>query len=351
MKVLVVDPSSYSLPYDYFYIKSLLNFCDVDFLCSKVSTNSGFYNKIEELPINFISYSVSASISGRFFGLFQYFMMLVYIARNHKQYKYIHFQWSVFFVFEFFLFLFLGRKVLFTFHNNVPHEFSGKIYIPYWLISRLVKLICFVSGYTSSVFRSDYSYTGKYVLVPHGIMPHSENVPLSGQIKPADFIFWGRIEPYKGIDFFLNNLQDRSVKIVGRWSPALGNVKKLLQSMDNIEIVDDYVSESYLLNLLSCNSIFVLPYVSATQSGVLYSLLAHSCVFVSSDVGENGEFLFRHGFPGLIFDREDSASFSDAVEYASTNYDEIKLRMSLISSKYQWDNVMSRQVFDALYEK
>jgi len=66
------------------------------------------------------------------------------------------------------------------------------------------------------------------------------------------------------------------------------------------------------LRLLERNVVFLLPYREATQSGALFSLLHHGCVFLCTDVGDLGDFLRRFGLEALLL-RERSA---DAVDEA-----------------------------------
>jgi len=104
-----------------------------------------------------------------------------------------------------------------------------------------------------------------------------------------------------------------------------------------------------LAALLSRDVVFILPYKDATQSGVLYTLLAYGKVFISSDVGENKEFLIKHGLDKLIFDRENIDSVIRAIDYAIKEYSEIRAKLLVIKNEYEWCNVMMDKKIMELY--
>ena len=67
-----------------------------------------------------------------------------------------------------------------------------------------------------------------------------------------------------------------------------------------VRIDDGSLDAPRLLQLLSRNVVFVLPYREATQSGALFSLLHHGRVFICADVGDLGDFMRRFGLEALL---------------------------------------------------
>ncbi|MCG9597829.1 hypothetical protein L1D15_13990 [Vibrio sp. Isolate25] len=162
-------------------------------------------------------------------------------------------------------------------------------------------------------------------------------------------VFWGRVEGYKGLDFFERQKIDLPLDIYGRWSSSMSDLKQALSKNNNICIVDRYLSHEELLAMLLQEHIYILPYKAATQSGVLYTLLTYEKVFISSNVGENYQFLITHGLEKLSFDRDCYESFQSALRYAVENYLEIKMKLKIIKESYRWSTVLDHSVVNDIY--
>ena len=354
VKIAIIDPSSYSIPYDYFYIEELKKEFQVDFYFSSCSSNYEYIRKLEgQKNVMLCEYPISPSAVSKLSGIINYFRMLKDIWLKRGGYYKIHFIWSIFFFFESVLFLFIREKLIFTFHNDVPHSYKKKRYFPYRLISKLTSKSVFVSQYTMQRFIDSYGEEGNERLIQHGVMPIDDltSSQMHSQVQKVEsvIVFWGRVEEYKGVDLFLNSKLGHSIEIYGKWSPKLKLLKGELSKNENILIEDNYLPMVELAALLSRDVVFILPYKDATQSGVLYTLLAYGKVFISSDVGENKEFLIKHGLDKLIFDRENIDSVIRAIDYAIKEYSEIRAKLLVIKNEYEWCNVMMDKKIMELY--
>lgn len=358
-KIAIIDPSSYTLPYDYFYLNEISKYYKVDFYYSNTKYNYEYIEKLKNNKnIKLNEYNISSSItSSRFVSLSNYFKMLIKIYYKRNNYKKIHFMWNLFLPIEYLFFKFYGDKFIFTFHNNVPHSFDKKVYKPYKIINNLANKKIFVSDFTKEEFLSNYENIGDYFVLNHGIMPINDEY----QRESSEFLndenlasnviyFWGRIEEYKGVDIFVDNLKEFVIKIYGKWNKDLWNLKSELSTKNNIEIIDDYLSNEELEKLLTENNIFILPYKDATQSGVLYTLLAYEKVFISNDVGENSKFLKSNDLEELVFNRTDEQSILNAFNYANKNYYKIKQALKEIKNKYEWSNTISEINIKEIYD-
>lgn len=354
-KICIVDPSSYTLPYDSSLIQELSKYYYVDFYCSKGKTYSTYYKKLEKYCF-LKSYNVSPSIPGNnlFFGLINYLLMLIDIYKNRKLYDVINFQWSIFFLFDSLFFSFLRKKIVFTIHNHVPHSSNRNFDFKVYVLSMLSLKNIFVSSYTFDAFENIYFSSNKNFLLQHGIMPLSDidcnYSEYCGDYSLHNLTFWGRVEEYKGVDVLLSKeLHQLNIGIYGSWSKNLSDLKNKFKKSKNIVLIDEYISNEEVLKILSQKSIFVLPYKSATQSGVLYTLLAHKVIFISSNAGENANFLKTHNLESLIFDRNSIADFIRAYEYAVSNYDFLKSCFTKISIEYDWSCLINDRIIKDIY--
>lgn len=352
-KIAIIDPSSYSIPYDYFYINELSKYYIVDFYYSNTKYNYEYIKKLRDNhSVNLLEYNISPIVNSKLFGLINYFKMMKDIFFNQDKYLKIHFVWSIFALIEIPFFLLIKNKLIFTFHNDVPHSFDKKTYFPYQIINKIAKKTLFVSNFTKNKFIENYGQNNKYFLIKHGIMPiDSMEINETNSDNPKELIFWGRVEEYKGVDIFSKFLDNYNISIYGKWNVNLRNLKESLSLKENIYIVDDYLNFDELNDLLSKKVVFIMPYKDATQSGVLYTFLAYQKVFIASDVGENKDFLESNGLEKLVFNRKDEKSMEDAIKYAMEFYEDITKKMKNIKETYEWKNVMKEQRVRELYEK
>ena len=204
--------------------------------------------------------------------------MMKDIFGRRGTYKKIHFIWSVLFLVEAPLFFLIKDKFIFTFHNDVPHNYIKKTFLPYKAIMKLASTIVFVSNYTKNRFTENYGVHKDSQLIQHGIMPVETLATddLSNEFeKEKRILFWGRVEAYKGVDIFSSFNFKWPVEIYGRWSKDLMPLKNKLSKHKAIYMYNALLSFDVLSIMLSQDAVFILPYKDATQSGVLYTLLAY----------------------------------------------------------------------------
>ncbi|UII22665.1 glycosyltransferase [Fulvivirga ligni] len=348
-KLAIVDPSSRTLPYDFHYIEQVSKEFDVVFYCSKTQFNGDFISLIRALP-NVEVKEFNVSNRGRVMGLISYLGLLLSIISNVRKYKYVHFQWSIAFTLELPLFFIIKNKLCFTFHNKVPHHYEKMTFWPFKIISRLSRLVFFVSETVAEEFIKDYKLTSteKVKVVPHGVMSLNEDNSVLLHKSPnleKELIFWGNVKPYKGVELFEFIPQNIPRSIYGKWDNKLKGLKeRLLKS--GVEVVDKYLTVDEILNVIERNGIFVLPYLKASQSGVLYTLLNYGCVFISSRVGDSASVLKKGGLEGLLFTYGDVHELIDAVEYCHSHYDEIKNKLHTLKIEYSWANIIKNGTYE-----
>lgn len=351
-KIAIIDPGSFILPYDYFYISELSKMYDIDFYCSYTNINEIYIEKLREnskvtIYVKSIYTNKNLKKMSKILGFINYISLLLSIIKNIRDYRYVHFMWSIFPPLETLFFFIFSKKIIFTLHNDKPHSNSNYYYLPYQILTKLSSKVVFVSQFTRDRFLKHYTISDKVYLINHGILPLDES-PLS---EPKDsklcikkeIIFWGRVIDYKGVDIFdvyRQTFNKYNVKIIGRWDKNLNDLKSKLQINKNIIINDEYISQEKLYELMQVESLFILPYKNATQSGVLYTLLFYKRVFIASNIGETYEFLKKYNLSQLAFDREDEKTIQQAIDYAFDNYEDIQSKLLSIRKDYEWSETM-----------
>lgn len=110
--------------------------------------------------------------------------------------------------------------------------------------------------------------------------------------KGDTVLFFGRMNRYKGIDYLLELVKrtpDIQYVIAGRADDSVGDAVEELRKMPNVKLNEGVISYSkmhdYFYNALCA----VLPYETATQSGVVLDAYKHSRPAVAFAVGALGE--------------------------------------------------------------
>lgn len=106
-----------------------------------------------------------------------------------------------------------------------------------------------------------------------------------------NFLFFGRIEKYKGIAVLLNSYkilcekyEDISLTIAG--SGDFSEYNQLVENCNNLSILNRYIRDEEVGNLFEKrNTVLVLPYLDATQSGVVPIAIDFEVPIIASDSG------------------------------------------------------------------
>lgn len=106
-----------------------------------------------------------------------------------------------------------------------------------------------------------------------------------------NFLFFGRIEEYKGISVLLDsfkkvkeNYDNISLTIAG--SGDIAKYKDKISRLNNVNVVNRYIEDCEIQSIFTGpNLILVLPYLDATQSGVIPIAIDFEVPIIASDSG------------------------------------------------------------------
>lgn len=203
---------------------------------------------------------------------------------------------------------FFGIKVAFTIHDLIPHPDKKTI---------------FINMYNDFVIK----YLSNYIVVHNKIYLNSikkknvEYIPLSGFEKEFinrklnnQLLFFGRIEPYKGIENlfklgteFLKHKIDYKIVITGK-----GHINYEGNEVpSNVEIINRFISDKELKNLHEKSAFTILPYNSASQSGVIIHSYTFATPVIAYDVGALSEYIIQNN-TGILVEHND---FNAVIEF------------------------------------
>jgi glycosyltransferase involved in cell wall biosynthesis len=190
--------------------------------------------------------------------------------------------------------------------------------------------------------------------VPHGVLGSRAATTLA---DPSTFLFFGRIEAYKGLEFFLKAgtlLVQRGFEprlIVAGTGSDLDLQRARISQMPWVELVERRIDADEIPHFFARSSAVVLPYTDATQSGVAAMAFGFGRPVISTNVGGLPD-VICDGHNGLLVPPKDAEALAEAMLRLVVNDD---LRRSLTSgasdygsTELSWDPI-ARQT-SAVYE-
>lgn len=191
-------------------------------------------------------------------------------------------------------------KILTTIHDPHPHDQvknplvnlydtwcdrSIKKYIDGIIILNKTDIEYVMSKYLKEVY-----------VIPHASFSYytQQNICDTGNNDIKYTIgFFGRIEPYKGLDILLDaydSLSDLNLKLLIAGSGTIDpELFARIQKNDKIELINRYINDDEFSGLMYQVDFVVLPYKRASQSGVIPMAYAFGKPVISTNVGSLSE--------------------------------------------------------------
>lgn len=140
------------------------------------------------------------------------------------------------------------------------------------------------------------------------------------------FLCFGRIRKYKGFDLLEKILEltpDAKFQIVGEPDEESIEIVNTIKSYKNVEVIDEEVSDSEMEEYFYNADWLILPYSTATQSGVIVDAYKFSKPVISFNVGAISEQV-QNEATGFLIEKGNVKAFSDKLkEVMSLSNDEL----------------------------
>ncbi len=153
-------------------------------------------------------------------------------------------------------------------------------------------------------------------------MPH---IQIGGDPVPAKFeedenliLFFGRIWEYKGLEYLIRAEPLISARVPGARILIAGQgedferYRRMMKNPERFLVDNEYISELRAQEYFQRASVVVLPYIEASQSGVIPLAYSAGKPVVATEVGGLPE-MVEHGRTGLLVPPRDAAQLADAV--------------------------------------
>lgn len=135
-------------------------------------------------------------------------------------------------------------------------------------------------------------------------------------VHSGHFLFFGRINPYKGADNLLEIVRlcpQISFDVVGRVDPQMEQVVEELRKEKNAHLNNSYVSDEEMREAFVNADWAIVPYNSASQSGIIIDAYKYSRPVIAFNVGAISEQV-DDGKSGYLVDAGDNKAFSEVLK-------------------------------------
>ncbi|HML39174.1 MAG TPA: glycosyltransferase family 4 protein [Bellilinea sp.] len=205
-------------------------------------------------------------------------------------------------------------------HDPLPHPGFGNRLLRYWEDRSLhlaAGLVVFSESFLPAIAaRGGKPENTRVVPLPvNASLPADRAEELS--IEPVDFLFIGRITSYKGLEVLLKAFEQVSaqrtsatLRIAGRGD--LRPYQELLRKLPNIDLCNIWIDEGAIPAYIRASKVVVLPYTSATQSGIVPLAASVGAAVLATRTGGLPEQI-EHGVNGWLVEPNNAEQLSAAM--------------------------------------
>jgi glycosyltransferase involved in cell wall biosynthesis len=248
-------------------------------------------------------------------------------------------------------FLFSKKKIFITIHDVLLHsnKRDWKISLPRLIYLKIPykKSYFFYSEFSKNQFEQYYKNDRhpKYAIrmYPYTFYQMYVKEPFPSK---KHILFFGQISQYKGIDILIQAMPsvleiypDELLVIAGRSNgdSILKNNEILEKFNSRITVLNKYIPNQELVNLILESKFVVCPYLDATQSGVLMTSYALKIPVVATSVGAFPEYI-EQNVTGLLVPVNDPAKLADAIKSALKDDFYKTMEVNISNKNNLWTN-------------
>jgi glycosyltransferase involved in cell wall biosynthesis len=243
------------------------------------------------------------------------------LADQLRQFKpdVIHVQQG-FLWFNLFLFLFTAYPLVITVHDPRPHTGDREQKTPHWL---------FMRGFRAARALIVHGDTLKNATVEQGlpaervhVIPHIQLGDVLTEVPPPPapptLLFFGRIFEYKGLDYLIRAepliaAQVPNVKIsIGGRGDDFAPYRAMMTDPSRYIVRNENIPDEDVAGLFLNAAVVVLPYIEATQSGVVPLAYTYARPVVATRVGGLPEAV-EDGVTGILVPPRDVEALAAAI--------------------------------------
>jgi glycosyltransferase involved in cell wall biosynthesis len=253
--------------------------------------------------------------------------------------------------------IFKHSKKITTLHDPLPHSgesFSNRL---------LSEIVTFKSDKIIILSEKFYKYTKKkfkkkdkdVVVIPLGKFDHYSKYPHIPNLIEYDkskinFLFFGRISKYKGLDILAkayeklcNDYNDVSLTVVG--DGDFREYNEIYKNLKNTLVINRWIEDKEITSFFTGDNIVtVVPYIDATQSGVIPVAMEYKSLVIASNTGGISEQIINN-YTGLLVKSNDYEELYKSMKTVKANFSQYKdiIENAFKSlEKYNWESLAKK---------
>jgi len=249
-----------------------------------------------------------------------------------------------------------GAKVLFICDNIIPHEKRpGDMAFTRYAFKAVDAFI--VQSVSVERDLNAFLPGSRYALVAHPVyeifgngLPKAEARAKLGIKEERVILFFGYVRRYKGLHTLLDampsilKLMKVKLLVVGEFYDDEQKYRHQITAnnlQNDVVVHSDYVPNEEVSLYFSASDVVVLPYVSATQSGIVQIAYQFDKPVIATDVGGLAEVVLNNR-TGFIVKPEAPQEVADAVVrfYEGNREKEFVKNVREEKKKYSWENLI-----------
>ena len=248
--------------------------------------------------------------------------------------------------------LFLERKIpiVVTIHDLTPHPGEDNILTRFIIkkqIHRANHIFVHGSIHKHELEKMNIPST-RVTVVPHGDYSFFMRNKKQIMVEENAILFFGRIIPYKGLNYLLEVMIELQfqlpVKLIIAGSGDISPYQKQIDmiSSDLIEIYNDFIPDDKVAPFFQRAKMVVLPYIEASQSGIIPIAYSFKKPVIASNVGALQE-VVEDGVTGFLIPPKDTIRLKECITTLMMN-EKMRMEMGLkafekMKSELSWDDV------------
>ncbi len=218
--------------------------------------------------------------------------------------------------------LFFFYNSIITIHDAKSHEGESLLKVIYHKI-HLLFIYLFINKIVvhSELIKQELPFYFKNKKIY--IMPHVNYNLLSKNTSKVvkkdskfNILFFGRILKYKGVDYLIKAFESLSSKKYRLTIAGEGKLPSNIKLIKHIDIKNKYISDKLMNELFIRSDVVVCPYISASQSGVIYASFAYNKPVIATKVGAITE-VVKDKFNGILVEPKSSEKLKNAIKEIS----------------------------------
>lgn len=215
--------------------------------------------------------------------------------------------------------LFAGSPMVITMHDPRPHTGDTEQKTPHWLFMygfRHAKQLIVHGEQLQEMAVKEGLSAERIHIIPHiqlGDPPANTPRPTAPVV-----LFFGRIYEYKGLEYLIRaepliaaQIPDAKIVIAGR-GEDFARYRAIMTNSDRFVVRNEMIPDEDIAGLFLSAAVVVLPYLEATQSGVVPFAYTYARPVVATRVGALPSAV-DDGVTGILVPPRDEGALADAI--------------------------------------